>query len=90
MWSTESCTDQLDVDWDSGGLSAQAETDEARIEGARHTSAAKHWPCDLSDDKVTNFPELEKTFYIFFSEKKKKNQPLKVFKSLNQYFLRVI
>lgn len=67
MKSTESCTDQLGVDWGREELPAQAETDEAKIEGTRHSSAAlfccQHWSCELSDDK------RKYMCYIFFSEK---------------------
>lgn len=75
MKSTESCTDQLDVERGSGELPAQAETDEARIEGTRHSSAAlfccQHWSYELSDDKITRLPELENTCATSSFQKKK-------------------
>lgn len=61
-----------------GELPAQAETDETRTEGTRHSSVAliccQHWACELSDDKITSLPDPENTRATSsFQEKKKKS-----------------
>lgn len=78
------------MDRGSGEVAAQAETDEARRQGTRHSSAAQLC-CQpglhqFFDDRITSPPELRDRCVTSFLEKK----DFMGLESLKPYFVRVI